>query len=118
MILITNQAPHSALSDYALRWNLETLFGAFKTRGFCLESTHFIDAHRVRKLFALLTLALCWVMQTGRWRQEQTPIKLKSHGRKAQSLFRYGLDLLHHLTVNLDHKLDEFLDTLKLLSCT
>jgi len=118
LILITNQAPHSALSDYALRWNLETLFGAFKTRGFCLESTHFIDADRVRKLFALLTLALCWVMRTGLWRQEQKPISLKSHGRKAQSLFRYGLDFLHHLVVNLDHKLDEFLDTLKLLSCT
>jgi hypothetical protein len=87
LILITNHTPHSALKDYALRWNLETLFGAFKTRGFCLESTHFIDAYRVRKLFALLTLALCWVMRTGLWRQEQTPIPLKSHGRKAQSLY-------------------------------
>lgn len=118
LILITHQAPHSALKDYALRWNLETLFGAFKTRGFCLESTHFVDAYRVRKLFALLTVALCWVMRTGLWRHAQTPIRMKSHGRKAQSLFRYGLDFLHHLVVNLDHKLEDFLDNLKLLSCT
>ncbi|QZZ20732.1 IS4 family transposase [Leptothermofonsia sichuanensis E412] len=115
LILVTNHSPHSALKDYALRWNLETLFGAFKTRGFCLEATHFIDDYRVRKLFALLTLALCWVMRTGVWRQAHKTIQLKSHGRKAQSLFRYGLDYLHNLLVNLDHKLDEFLDNLKLV---
>jgi len=31
----------------ALRWGIETLFGIFKTRGFCLESTHFTDAERL-----------------------------------------------------------------------
>ena len=45
------------VKDYALRWGIETLFGIFKTRGFCLESNHFTDDERLSKLFALLTLA-------------------------------------------------------------
>lgn len=31
--------------------------GMFKTRGFCLESTHFTDAERLSKLLALMSLA-------------------------------------------------------------
>jgi hypothetical protein len=34
------------VQDCALRWGIETLFGVFKTRGFCLESTHFTDDER------------------------------------------------------------------------
>ena len=47
LILVTNHQPQSALSDYTNRWGIETLFGALKTRGFCLESTHFRDAQRL-----------------------------------------------------------------------
>jgi hypothetical protein len=50
-------------SDYALRWGIETLFGIFKTRGFCLESTHFTEPERLRKLFTLLILALVWSLK-------------------------------------------------------
>ena len=59
--------PHKVglVRDYALRWGIETLEGIFKTRGFCLESTHFTDPERLRKLFALLTLALVWSLKTG-----------------------------------------------------
>ena len=58
--LLTVRAPDATerlIDDYALRWGIETLFGIFKTRGFCLESTHFTEPERLRKLFALLTLA-------------------------------------------------------------
>ena len=56
-LLVVIAPPHTVgiISDYALRWGLETLFGIFKTRGFCLQSTHFTDPDRLRKLFALLT---------------------------------------------------------------
>ena len=39
-------------------WGFETLFGIFKTRGFCLESTHFTDAQRLSKLLALMARGL------------------------------------------------------------
>lgn len=64
LVVIAPPDAPSILCDYGKRWGIETLFGAFKTRGFCLESTHFTDSERLGKLFALLTLALCWAMQS------------------------------------------------------
>ena len=58
LVVIGPQRDENLFADYALRWGIETLFGLFKTRGFCLESTHFTEAERLRKLFALLTWAL------------------------------------------------------------
>ena len=39
--------------------------------------------------------SFCWAHKTGEWRcMHEQEIKLKKHGRKAQNIFRYGLDLL------------------------
>ena len=114
--------PHqdvNLVADYALRWVIETLFGLFKTRGFCLESTHFTEAERLRKLFALLTLALCWAMKTRLFLHQLRPITVKKHGRRAKNLFRLGFDYLRHLLLNPSSLFeDDFRHTLKLLSCT
>ena len=118
LIVATQTAPQSAITDYAKRWGIETLFGIFKTRGFCLESTHLQDAERLSKLLALLSLALCWVFLTGEWLHQLKPLTIKKHGRKAKSLFRYGLDYLRNIVLNLEQKMDEFLDALEFLSCT
>jgi hypothetical protein len=118
LIVITDHAPETAISDYAKRWGIETLFGAFKTRGFCLESSHFIDQDRLRKLVALLSLALCWAFLTGLWLHQNKPLKLKTHGRREKSLFRYGFDHIRNIVLNLDQKMVEFLEVLQFLSCT
>ena len=94
------------------------MFGIFKTRGFCLESTHLTDAERLSKLLALLSLALCWVILTGDWLNHIKPLKLKKHGRKAKSIFRYGFDHLRNIVLNLEQKTDEFLFVLQFLSGT
>lgn len=65
LVVIAPVEAQDLVNDYALCWGIETLFGIFKTRGFCLESTHLTDAERLSKLFALLALALCWAMRTG-----------------------------------------------------
>jgi len=62
LIIATNRRPKTALMDYRLRWGIETLFAALKSRGFNLESTHFCYAERLSKLMALLALAFCWAM--------------------------------------------------------
>ena len=118
LIIITPEATTSAISDYAQRWGIETLFGIFKTRGFCLESTHFTDSERLSKLLALMAIALCWAVKTGEWLHQHQPIKVKKHGRKAKSIFRHGLDHLRSIVTDLDLKYDEFLHSLKFLSCT
>lgn len=118
LIVATQIRPDCAIADYAQRWGIETLFGIFKTRGFCLESTHLTDAERLSKLLALLSLALCWVILTGEWLNHIKPLKLKKHGRKAKSIFRYGFDHLRNIVLNLEQKMDEFLHTLQFLSGT
>jgi hypothetical protein len=40
LVVIAPPKAQDLVKDYALRWGMETLFGIFKTRGFCLESTH------------------------------------------------------------------------------
>lgn len=118
LVVATQTTPRSAIQDYAQRWGIETLFGIFKTRGFCLESTHLNDTERLSKLIGLLSLALCWVVLTGEWLHQSKPLKIKSHGRKAQSIFRYGFDYLRNILVNLNEKIDDFINVLQLLSCT
>lgn len=119
LVVIAPVTTQGLLKDYALRWGIETLFGIFKTRGFCLESTHFTEAERLSKLFALLTLALCWAMRTGLWLHQWQPIEIKKHGRRAKSLFRLGFDYLRHLVLNPTASNEsDFLQSLQLLSCT
>ena len=119
LVVIGPQSDENLVADYALRWGIETLFGLFKTRGFCLESTHFTEAERLRKLFALLTLALCWAMKTGLFLHQVQPVAIKKHGRRAKSLFRLGFDYLRQLLLNPSPLCeDDFRHTIKLLSCT
>jgi hypothetical protein len=118
LVVATQTAPKSAIADYAKRWGIETLFGIFKTRGFCLESTHLTDSERLSKLLALLSLALCWVVLTGEWLHQLKPLCVKKHGRRAKSIFRYGFDHLRNIVLNVEQKMDDFLDVLQFLSCT
>mgnify|MGYP001801041408 CR=1 FL=1 len=118
LVVVTQTEQHRAIADYAYRWGIETLFGIFKTRGFCLESTHIKDSKRLSKLFAILTLALCWAVLIGEWLHQKKPLTIKKHGRKAKSIFRYGFDHLRSILLNLDVKMTAFTHTLQFLSCT
>ena len=51
----------------------------------------------------------------GEAKEEKAPIELKSHGRKAKSIFRYGFDELRGIFLNLKKKNGLFLKWLKLL---
>ncbi len=66
LIVITPEPCSTTISDYGKRWGSETWLGMFKTRGFCLESTHFRDSERLSKLIALMTLACSTGSQNGR----------------------------------------------------
>jgi hypothetical protein len=101
LVVVTPDSPQTAIADYARRWQIETLFGCLKSRGFRLEDTHLSEPERLSKLIALLTLALCWAHRVGNWRQQHKPLKIKKHGRKAKSIFRYGFDYLRQILLNL-----------------
>ncbi len=119
--LLTIIAPsycQTIIDDYAQRWGIETLFGIFKSRGFNLEDTHLVDSERLSRLFALLTIALCWAYRTGQWLSDNQPILIKTHGRKAQSIFRYGFDHLRRILFDLDQYEADFRQSIQFLSCT
>jgi hypothetical protein len=106
LIIATSESPGLAITTYALRWEIETLFSCLKGRGFNFEDTHIVDRERIKKLIVLLAVAFCWAHKTGEWRHECRPIKIKKHGRAEVSLFRYGLDYLVDVLANVFFKID------------
>ncbi|MDO5091509.1 MAG: IS4 family transposase [Cardiobacteriaceae bacterium] len=79
------------IAAYGKRWRIETLFGCLKSRGFSLEDTHMSDDAKLEKLVALVSIAFCWAYRAGIESHKGLPIKRKSHGRSAASLFQMGL---------------------------
>lgn len=74
LIVISSDRPQRALSDYALRWSMERLFGALKSRGCDFEDTHLTDPERLSRLLALLPLATAWAVRTGQGLAQPQPI--------------------------------------------
>lgn len=120
LIVVSERETESALAEYAKRWEIETLFGCLKTRGFCLEATHVTDAERLKQLLALVALAFCWAHVVGEWLSAQKPLPIQRHGRKAVSIFRHGLDHLRRILCNQLCKAERVAlrRVIKLLSCT
>jgi hypothetical protein len=108
LILVTDSEPDGALEDYGKRWEIETLFGCLKTRGFDFECTHVVEPERVQKLLALMAVAYCWCVSTGEWLNSKKPIRIKKHGRKEISLFRHGLDELREVLLNISDRFEAF----------
>lgn len=100
LIVATDNSPEEAVKRYAVRWEIETLFGCLKGRGFHFEDTHITNLDRIKKLLVLLAIAFAWAHKMGEWRSEVVPIKIKKHGRNAVSLFRVGLDYVAAAVVN------------------
>ena len=115
-VLIASAQPGGRmLQHYKQRWGIECLFAALKSRGFDFEQTHVTDPERIKKLIALLAIAFAWAFLVGQWRAQTKPLKRKTHGRKEKSLFRYGLDHLQYILLNIDDQIDAFIECLWLL---
>jgi len=100
LILVSPRFSPNACQDYSLRWNIETLFGCFKSRGFCLEDSHLTDSLKLKKLIAILAIAFSWAFLVGYFLSQQKVIKLKLHGRPEKSIFRLGFDKLRRFFSN------------------
>jgi len=95
LILASHHRNTQSIKIYGLRWEIETLFGCLKGRGFKLEDTRMVGYLRIKKLLVLPVIAFCWSHKVGDWKHDCVlPIKIKTHQRPAQSIFRYGLDCL------------------------
>lgn len=121
VIVVSSERSGQILFEYSRRWQIETLFGCLKTRGFRLEDTHLTRGERISSLLSLLTLATVWGLLAGEIAARRTPPKIKKHGRPEKSIFRLGLETLRNcfcgLTTNLKQK-QQFQQLTLLLSCT
>lgn len=115
-IIVSFNKPDEAQALYKERWQIESTFKALKTSGFNIEDTHLTDTERVGKLFALVLIAFAWVYKAGIYLDALRPIKIKNHGRRAKSLFKYGLTYISNLLFSND--IDKFTQCCKFLSCT
>ena len=78
LFIASSAAPQAeAIDACADRWQVETLFGCLKSRGFNFEDTHLTDPERLSKLMGLLALAFAWTYRTGQLLHEQNPILFK-----------------------------------------
>ncbi len=120
LLVVAPSYAAKAIEDYGKRWEIETLFGCLKSRGFRLEDTHVIEPERLKKLLALLALGFCWAHVVGEWLSQQHPLKTKNHGRLAKSIFRYGFNHLRRILCNLSDRFQTiaFQQVTQLLSCT
>jgi hypothetical protein len=101
LIVASDRFEQAAIRTYGLRWEIETLFGCLKGRGFKLEETRVVGYLRVKKLLVLPVIAFSWTHKIGEWKHDCVlPIKIKTHQRRAQSLFRYGLDAIRSEILN------------------
>lgn len=106
LIVLTNTFASRAIKAYKKRWSIEVFFQSIKERGFRLENTHLRDENRLRKLFALVSIAFAICLKLGIYAHRHIKtIPTKNHGYKANSFFRHGLDICREalkLGTNLD----------------
>lgn len=95
VIVVSNKLTEpNLLNVYARRWRIECSFAQLKSRGFNFEDTHFTIKARVGNLLKLLVIsfAICYLI--GLIGAKINPILIKKHGRKLNSFFRHGYNLM------------------------
>lgn len=88
-----------------------------KSSGFNVEDTHLTHLDRIERLFAVMIIAFTWAYLTGIHKHLFiAPIRILKHGRKAKSIFKYGLEEIANCLLNPWHKAK--FNIFEILSCT
>lgn len=100
-ILVSYCNAEEALEMYRMRWQIETMFKGMKSSGFDIEGSHVRIHERMSNLFSIIMIAYVWCYLVGIYIHENVkPIKVLKHGRRAVSLFKYGLDYISQCLMN------------------
>lgn len=104
LFILTNAQAKGACDAYQKRWSIEVFFQAIKGRGFNMELTHLDDVVRLRKLFAVVSIAFAICLNAGIWWNDTIKaIPVKNHGYKKNSFFRHGLNKIRE-AIRLNNK--------------
>ena len=100
-ILVSYCNAEEALEMYRQRWQIETMFKGLKSSGFNIEDSHVRIQERMANLFSIVMIAYVWCYLVGIYIHENIKeIKVLQHGRKAKSLFKYGLEYISQCLLN------------------
>ncbi|MDR2910010.1 MAG: IS4 family transposase [Bacteroidales bacterium] len=109
--------PDKSLETYKKRWQTETCFRAMKTSVFNIEDTHLTHLDRIERLFAVMILAFTREYLAGIYKHKmRKPVRMLKHGRKAKSLFKYGVEEIAKTLLNYWNKAK--FDIFQFLKCT
>lgn len=117
LIIISFNKPEKSEENYKKRWQIETCFKAMKSSGFNIENTHLQQINRIETFVLIIMIAMVWSYKVGIYIHTYIKtIKVKKHGRKAISIFKYGLNYIakHLFSPYIDREIDVF----TFLSCT
>ena len=116
-ILVSFNHPEEAAETYRKRWQIGTCFKSMKSSGFNMEDTHLADIECIEKLSAIVTIAFLWAYLAGIHKNmEVKPVRILKNGRKAVSIFKYGLDYIAECLLN-PSRIPKF-NIFQILSCT
>ena len=116
-VLIHNDEIDNPAEIYAQRWQIETMFKAFKSAGFNCEATHITNDLRLDTLMQVMSIAFCLAYQTGEIVVVDKPIIIKKHGYRQNSIFRVGLDTLVTILYNLSTQSARWISLLYSIFC-
>lgn len=78
LVVVSNKAmDKETIPLYQKRWEIETMFGAMKSRGFNFEESKINEEEKINKLMALLCISFMWSILAGEYRAKQEPIANK-----------------------------------------
>jgi hypothetical protein len=93
------------------------MFKALKTSGFNIEKNHLQDIERIEEHVSLVIVAFAWCYKVGIYIDlNERKIKIKKHGYRAKSLFKYGLDYAANILLNPQNQSN--VDVFIFLSCS
>lgn len=89
-----SNAEINACELYKYRWQIETMFKAFKSSGFNLEDTKVVNYDRLETLISVMMIAFTISYEVGDDYEDKYPQKIKKHGYKAVSTYKIGINLI------------------------
>lgn len=117
LIIVSFNKPENACEFYKQRWQIEMCFKSMKSSGFDIEKTHLTELDRIKKLTLLIMIAFVWCYKVGIYLHENIKkIIIKKHGRKAESIFKYGLKHVANFLLNPENR--DIRELFVFLSCT
>ena len=89
LILVSNHKMNKGtIATYQKRWEIETMFGALKSKGFNFEESKMGEQDKVLKLMAFLSISFVWSILAGDYRAIDKPIAYKKRELSNQESFQ------------------------------